>query len=311
MKKLLFLAVLLGIFIIGYLLGGGNTAEFPSEQKLRDLATEASVRTAIGLNKHLDGSRIEVTIQDGQVELRGTVPSAGHRQLAEEIAGGIQGVRTVSNDLTIEPTSQTAASPPERSLGQRLDDLTATARVKTAFALHRDIQQGDVSVRVLNGEASLTGTVPNWAARELAAKVAEDVEGVQRVHNQLRVWPDGAGNAPPDASTPEQPAAPPAEETTPVQRQVADGSIRLQVEAALNVNPFIDARRVHVVVENAQVTLTGTVRSATDRALIQKIVEDCWGVEGVTNDIQVEAAPARPLQYAPAPDAARTPVLPQ
>ena len=91
-----------------------------------------------------------------------------------------------------------------------------------------------------------------------------------------------------------------------MRERMTDGSIRVQVEAALNVNPFIDARRLHVEVQRSHVTLRGLVDSDADRDLIQKIVEDCWGVTGVTNELTV--SPAQPLQYAPSAGAARHPV---
>lgn len=290
MKKLLVLVFVIGIFGIGYFFGAGDSANIPSERTFREFGLATKVRTALELNKQLDGSEIEVSVDGTTVRLSGKVPSAGHRQLAAEIAAGIEGTADVRNDLTVAPELAVATDPTrDRSLGQRLDDLTATARIRTALALHRDIKRGNVSVSVVNSVATLTGEVPSWAARELAAKVAEDVEGVQAVENQLRV--PASGGVEPGGE-----ASPPA---TPMPQRVADGSIRLQLEAALTVHPYIEARRVHVEVENGVVTLSGTVRTEADRALIQKIAEDGWGVRTVVNTIAVDPNPPGPIQYAP------------
>ncbi len=298
MKKLLILMLIIGVFGIGYVFGTGNTTNIPSERSLAEFGLATGVRTALALNKHLDGSEIEVSVTDGRVELRGRVPSVGHSRLAQDIAARIDGTTAVTNHLRIAqglggPTTPGA----DRSLGQRLDDLTATARIKTALALHRDIKRGEVSVSVVAGVATLTGTVPSWAARELAAKVTEDVEGVRAVVNRLNVLPGGERVQP----------AEPVQAPPPAQRRVADESIRLQLEAALTGHPYIEARRVHVEVRDGVVTLSGSVRSDADRDLIQKVAEDGWGVHGVVNALGLEPTPPPPVQYAPSADAARRP----
>lgn len=298
MKKLLFLIVLILALVVGYLLGSGGSGWFTSETVRRQLRTEVGVRTALALNKQLDGTNIQVGVRDGDALLSGTVNNIMQRDLAEEIAGSIEGVRSVTNRLTVDPDAvPTPAAAADRSLGQRLDDLTTAARVRTALALHRDINRGDVDVSVNAGEVHLTGTVPSWVARELAGKVVEDVEGVVRVRNDLRVQ-TGATVTSPESGTTElpPPAAAPDEESS---RRVTDASVRLQIEAALHVNPYIEARRINVEVDHGQVTLRGYARTEADKALAQKIAEDAWGVTGVDNQIVVDPEPEPPLRYNP------------
>lgn len=299
MKKLLFLIVLIGALVAGYLLGAGKSGRLTSDTGARDLRRQVGIRTALSLNKHLDGTEIEVTVRDAAVELRGKVRTQAQLNLAEEIAASIEGIAKVRSRLLVDPTlPDPNAADGERSLGQRLDDITAETRARTALALHRDIKRGEVDVDVMKGEARLTGTVPSWAARELAGKVVEDVEGVNRVNNELRVSATGVAG-PGEGMTQYLDPEGRGVEQLRVPRRMADGSIRLQIEAALHVNPYIEARRVNVEVMNGQVYLRGYARSEADKALIHKIAEDAWGVRFVTNEIVVDPAPNAPLEYAP------------
>ncbi|HVY46566.1 MAG TPA: BON domain-containing protein [Minicystis sp.] len=52
---------------------------------------------------------------------------------------------------------------------------------------HPDIDASDIDVLVQGQEVTLTGTVPERRLKHLAEYLAEDVAGVQEVHNQLRV----------------------------------------------------------------------------------------------------------------------------
>jgi hypothetical protein len=62
-------------------------------------------------------------------------------------------------------------------------------------ALYRDpnIDAGDIEVRVLDGEVTLTGTVADKFARRMAEDIADSVFGVTDVQNLLRVKRDGEG----------------------------------------------------------------------------------------------------------------------
>ncbi len=66
----------------------------------------------------------------------------------------------------------------------RRSDSAVTADVK------RDLQRQDIpgaiDVSVNNGTATLTGTVPDTAAKQKAQDVADNVNGVDRVVNNLR-----------------------------------------------------------------------------------------------------------------------------
>jgi osmotically-inducible protein OsmY len=67
-----------------------------------------------------------------------------------------------------------------------------------------------------------------------------------------------------------------------------DVDIRRDVESELRWDPSIDDTRVGVTVSNGVVTLTGDVRSYSDRLAADDIAKRVSGVRAIANDIQVK-----------------------
>ena len=60
---------------------------------------------------------------------------------------------------------------------------------------HPSIDASDIEVSVNDGDVTLTGTVENRAVKHLSEAMAETVNGVKEVHNQLRTAARDAGSA--------------------------------------------------------------------------------------------------------------------
>lgn len=69
--------------------------------------------------------------------------------------------------------------------GQAIDDASITAAVKSKYLLDDTLKGLQISVDTKQGVVTLTGTVQNDAAKELATQIAQSSEGVVRVDNQL------------------------------------------------------------------------------------------------------------------------------
>lgn len=76
----------------------GTAAQQVSDDEIYD-----RVRVRLAGDRDVGGSRIEVTVEQGVVTLRGTVPKEKIRQKAEKLAKGVRGVRKVVNELTVSP----------------------------------------------------------------------------------------------------------------------------------------------------------------------------------------------------------------
>ena len=70
--------------------------------------------------------------------------------------------------------------------GQALDAAITTS-IKGKYLVDDTLKGLDISVDTVQGVVTLTGPVQSDTAKELATQIAENVEGVVRVDNQLTV----------------------------------------------------------------------------------------------------------------------------
>jgi len=68
-----------------------------------------------------------------------------------------------------------------------IDDATITTKVKTAVLAEPGLKTLQIDVDTKNGVVSLSGTVDNQALKERASQVAQAVNGVKSVDNNLTV----------------------------------------------------------------------------------------------------------------------------
>lgn len=68
-----------------------------------DRTISEEVRSALASNPETESSRIQVSTSDGVVQLAGFVNSEEQRAAAGSVAGTVQGVRHVDNDLRLTP----------------------------------------------------------------------------------------------------------------------------------------------------------------------------------------------------------------
>jgi len=80
-----------------------------------------------------------------------------------------------------------AGSATKQSTGERIDDSTLTARVKTALLKDPDVKGTSVNVDTFKGVVQLSGFVRTDSERVRAAQLARDVNGVGEVRNNLEV----------------------------------------------------------------------------------------------------------------------------
>ena len=72
------------------------------------------VESAIAAEPELNSLGIDVSAAEGTIYLRGQARTGETRRLATEVAGKVDGVKQVQNELFIEPSSQSE----ERGVGE-------------------------------------------------------------------------------------------------------------------------------------------------------------------------------------------------
>lgn len=241
---------------------------------LSEARLTASAKTALSLNRHLKNTRLDVSVEKGMVILSGAVRTEIQKELAGEVALSIKGVTKVQNNLVISKGIMISQIERERTLGERLDDLTIEASVKTALMLNENVSARKIGVSSDRGRVLLTGKIASPAEAELARKIADDIEGVVAVEFKLAL-----------EAVPDKP-----EGQKSIMERVDDARVVAQVRAALMVNRNLDSSEIEVQSEGGAVRLSGIVRSGAEKDLAKKVAEDCWGVKSVDNALRINQA---------------------
>ena len=225
-----------------------------------DAKTTASVKAALALHKGLSKRTISVRTRDAIVLLTGEVASATEKKEAGELVRNVPDVEGVDNLLAVTPELATEAAESDRSLGQKLDDTALTAKVRGAFALHKDLKDLDISVRVREATVLLDGVVQTRNQMELARAWAQQVDGVQQVESSLEVKEEGQ-----------------------TVEQLAE-----RVESILMQNDNLASYRLRASTVGGDVVLDGEVETSAERELAELLAERITGQDRLRNRIEVK-----------------------
>jgi osmotically-inducible protein OsmY len=80
-----------------------------------------------------------------------------------------------------------AATPTKESTGQYIDDATITTKVKSAIFNDPSLKSTEINVETSKGRVQLSGFVASPASINQAVAVANGVNGVTSVKNDLRL----------------------------------------------------------------------------------------------------------------------------
>ena len=139
----------------------------------------AKTKIALAADSQVKGRQIEVETTEGRVILRGKVDSDEAKRAAEGIAAGLDGVKTVKNELQI-------VAPSTRDAVEEKDEVI-TVRVKEHFAKDAHLKNAAIDVQTNAGVVSLTGEVRNLMTSAQVSWTARQVPSVKSVKNDLTV----------------------------------------------------------------------------------------------------------------------------
>lgn len=139
----------------------------PTDEEL-----ETELRRKLAWNPDIDVVDMEIDVSAGAVTLNGTVDAFWKRSYAEKLVASEPGVILIKNHLAITP-------------GKDIVDQDIANDIVRSLEARSAVFADDVTVRVRNGHVTLTGTVPNWAARLSAHNAAAFTAGVVDVENRI------------------------------------------------------------------------------------------------------------------------------
>ncbi len=149
-----------------------QTQQAPGEY-VDDATLTGKVKSALIADPVAEAHQIEVETFRGVVQLSGFVDSQNERVAAVKVAQGVQGVKSVHDNLKISPDNAT--------VGEALDDTVVTARVKTALVANPVTKARQINVATADGVVQLSGFVDSPKEKSTATEVARTVPGVRLV----------------------------------------------------------------------------------------------------------------------------------
>lgn len=214
-----------------------------------DSEIQKDVIDEISWEPFLKSSEIGVSVKGGIVTLSGTVDAYSKKVAAENAAKRVAGVKAVAEDIEIDYTTD----------GKRTDSAIAGA-VVDALKWHSAMQENKIKVKVENGWVTLEGDV-DWEFQKNSARyMVENLQGVNGISNLIKI----------------KPGASPVEVTR-------------KINAAFHRSATIDSGKVQVGVNGSKVTLSGKVRSYSEKKDAESAAWLAPGVTEIENKIEIDS----------------------
>jgi len=139
-----------------------------------DTELERAAAAALKWHAMVPDDLVTVSVTNGRVTLNGTVGWHYQREAAARAVSALVGVKTVVNNVRVEPLVKTA---------------DVQRKIEAAFRRSAEIDAQRINVRATDGKVVLNGIVRSWAERQEAERAAWSAPGVTEVDDLLAVVP--------------------------------------------------------------------------------------------------------------------------
>ncbi len=212
-----------------------------------DKQLQQDVTAELAWDPAINAAEIGVEVKDGVVTLAGHVGSYAEKLEAERAAQRVSGVKA----LAVEMDVQIAGS-------YMRTDADIARSAENVLGWMSDLPMDSVQVKAEGGWITLTGVVGWEYQRQAAGAAIRYLMGVKGLSNEIAIKP-----------------------------QVSGSAVKADIEAALGRLSKADAQKISVLVNGGDVTLTGTVRSWSERATARSSVWNAPGVRNVVDNLVV------------------------
>jgi hyperosmotically inducible periplasmic protein len=233
-------------------------------QEVTEARQEAQIWTTYALSPYLRANNLAVAVHEGKATLSGKVAEDVNKDLAKQIALGVDGIKSVDNQIEVVPNYTAQMKSSDRAYGERVEDATITAAVKSKLLSSRHADGLTADVATMRGKVKLTGFAGSAESKEAAGTLAMNTHGVHSVSNQLVV--DANRNVAKSNGT-----------------DVADGWITMKVKSTFMYSNNVNGSDIAVTTNAGIVTLTGKMDSGAERALAIELARNVKGVKSVVS----------------------------
>ena len=155
--------------------------ESPAEHSDGWIGTK--VKTTLLYHRNVRGTKTDVNVTDGVVILSGEASSLAQKELTTEYAQDVEGVKSVKNEMTIAKTP----GKPDQTTGEKIDDASITAQVRSSLFSHRSTSALKTKVTTTDGVVTVSGEAKNASEKSLVTKLVTDIDGVSSVVNNMTI----------------------------------------------------------------------------------------------------------------------------
>jgi hyperosmotically inducible protein len=256
--------LILATAIAAAITGTSAFADAKPSQEVIEARQETQIWTTYALSPYLRANDLKVAVHDGKATLSGKVAEDVNKDLAKQIALGVDGIKSVDNKIDVVPNYTAQTKTADRAYGERVEDASITAAVKSKLLASRHADGLMADVDTMRGKVKLTGYANSAESKEAAGSLAMNTHGVHAVTNMLVV--DASKGAAKNAST-----------------DVADGWITMKVKSTFMYSNNVNGSDIAVSTNAGIVTLTGKMDSGAERALAIELARNVKGVKSVVS----------------------------
>lgn len=215
---------------------------------MTDSELQQAVEAELERNSRIGEPNIQIEVHGGVVTLRGTVSCWGKRLAAQQAVHRVSGVLDVANETEVK-----------EPVAPGFSDTDIAHAVRHALAWDAFVPEDRIASTVSHGWVRLEGNVDSWNQRVDAEKAITNLIGVRGVVNSIEVKPC-----------------------------VVPDDVQHAIQQAFVHRAERDAARVKVEAFNGIITLSGTVRSSSEKELVLRAVHDSPNIRSVEDRLNFE-----------------------
>ena len=214
---------------------------------MNDKVLRQRVVDALDWEPSIDSAHIGVAVENGVVTLSGHVPNYAQKAAAETTVRKVKGVRGIAEELRVDIGTPNPYQ--DEDIARRALDILDVNVLVPAGAIQVKVQQGWLTLR---GEVE-------WDYQRTAAVAdLQKLRGVTGISNEVTLRPRASAT-----------------------------DVTQRIERALERHAQLEAKDIHVAVNDGRVVLDGHVTHWADRRLVEQAVWAAPGVRTVEDHLQV------------------------
>lgn len=158
---------------------------------------------------------------------------------------------------------------------QEITNARQESQIWTTYALSPYLRANDIKVSVVDGKATLTGTVEEAVNKDLATAIAMGVNGIKDVDNKIDVRADYQ----------------PTKSERRYGDQMDDLAISSTIKSKLLWSKYTNSQSIKVNTLDGKVTLEGNAETEEAKKLAGRLAKDTRGARAVENKLVINKTP--------------------